>query len=162
MKSEDFLDFVKGINFKNLNEPCDIDGNKFSWLKIHEFKYEQNLFGFKFKYSLSEEYRTCFLGKKSQRSTRPSKPKFTEMPVLYPNGLKLKAPKVLDMMTLLNFVPAVYQEWYTDIIKTHEKIVADYQNKKKNKKGNEDETNEDEEECVRYCTLLCNLKNFLS
>ena len=53
------------------------------------------------------------------------------MPVLYPSGLKLR---VVDMMTLSNFVPAVYQDWYKNIIKSHKKVVADHQKKKKNKK----------------------------
>ena len=149
MQSEDFFDFVKGINFKNLNEPLDTDGKKFNWLQIHEFKYEQKLFGFKFRYNLSDEYRTCFLGKKSNRSNRPTEPKFTEMPVLYPSGLKLKAPKVVDMMTLLSFVPAVYQDWYKKIIQSHKQVVAAYKKQKKNKKKgktNEDEDEDEEEE----------------
>ena len=38
------------------------------------------------------------------------------------------------MMTLSNFVPAVYQDWYKNIIKSHKKVVADHQKKKKKKK----------------------------
>ena len=139
MKAEDFLDFTKGINFKNLNAPIDSDGKKFSWLKIHEFRYEQNLFGFKFKYDLKDDYRTCLFGKNgSARSKRPIAPIYSEMPMLYPNGTKLKAPKVLDMMTLMDFVPPIYQQFYKSIIANHQKIVDDHKRKKKN--------NNDEEE----------------
>ena len=148
MQPEDFLDFTKGINFQNLSTPVDTDCNQFNWLKIHEFKYEENLFGFKFKYNLEDEYRTCYFGKKPKsRSNRPNEPVFTEMHVLYPNGRKLKALKVLDMCTLLDFVPAVYQDWYKKIIKSHEKIVAEYKKKKKNKTNEEKDDEEKDDEC---------------
>ena len=61
LKKDNFKDFTKPKNFKNLSKPVDSEGNKFSWLDIHEFKYEAGLFGFKFRYNLEDQYRTCLL-----------------------------------------------------------------------------------------------------
>ena len=139
MGTNDFKDFSLGINFKNLSTPTDSDGKKFTWLKIHEFRYEQGLFGFKFKYNLSDAYRTCLLGKPSVRSKRPEKPEFeNSVPIVYPHGRKLKAPKVLDMETLMSFVPPVHQDYYRKIIEDH-KAIIDAHKKKKKASNEEDE-----------------------
>ena len=47
MGTQDFFDFMKRINS---------EGDKFSWLEIHEFKYEVGLFGFKLRYNLTDDY----------------------------------------------------------------------------------------------------------
>ena len=67
MGTQDFFHFMKGINFSNLHKPVDSEGEKFSWLEIHELKYDEGLFGFKFRYNLTDEYRTCLLGKRSRK-----------------------------------------------------------------------------------------------
>merc|ERR1711933_386005 len=78
LETDSFKDFTKGSNFKNLSKPVDTDGNKFNWMNIHEFKYEVGLFGFKFRYTLDEEYRTCLLGpRRTPQQPKPA-PKFTE------------------------------------------------------------------------------------
>ena len=91
---------MKGINFSNLHKPVDSEGEKFSWLEIHELKYDQGLFGFKFRYNLTDEYRTCLLGNRS-RKQGSAKPVFNDPPLLHPHGVKLKAPKVIDMTKLI-------------------------------------------------------------
>ena len=67
METQDFFYFMKSINFSNLHKPVDSEGEKFSWLEIHKFKYKEGLFGFKFRYNLTDEYRTCLLGKPSRK-----------------------------------------------------------------------------------------------
>ena len=100
-KAEDFLGFYQGYQLQNLFTPSDTNGQKFSWLKIYELRYEQSIFGFKFKYDLEDEYWTYLFGQGgSKQSKRPSEPQFTVMPIHYPHGRKLQAPKVLDMITL--------------------------------------------------------------
>lgn len=125
------------MNFKNLSKPVDADGNKFNWLHIHEFRYEVGLFGFKFKYNLKDEYRTCKLGPKPTPRQPKPKPKFGEAVTLYPKGRKLAAAKVLDLKTLMKFVPEVYQDFYKDIIESHKVEVMKYieSRKKKSKKN---------------------------
>lgn len=139
LKKDNFKDFTKPGNFKNLSKPVDSNGNKFSWLDIHEFKYEAGLFGFRFRYNLEDEYRTCLLGPKpTPRQPKPV-PKFVNPPLMYPNGRKLAAPKVMDLMDLLQFVPPAYQSFYTDIIEAHKEEVQKYkaQRSAKNKKARE-------------------------
>ena len=94
MVTQNICDFMKGINFSNLHKPVDSE-NKFSWLEIHEFKYEEGLFGFTFRYNLIDEYRTCLLGKQS-REQGSAKPVFNDLQLLHPHGVKLKAPKVIE------------------------------------------------------------------
>ena len=145
MGKDDFVDFSKGLNFKNLSTPIDSDGKKFSWLNIHEFRYEQGLFGFKFKYKLDDNYRTCLLGRPSVRSKRPEHPVFEDtVPVLYPHGQKLKAQKVIDMKTLMSFIPPIYTDYYKTIVADHKTIIDAY-NKNKKKKQNDDDDEEIEE-----------------
>ena len=64
MKNNDFLDFVKSTNFKNLLQPIDDNGEKFSWLRIHEFVVGKGVFGFLFKYDLKDEPHFCNFGEK--------------------------------------------------------------------------------------------------
>ena len=71
MKKSNFFDIAEGSNFSKLSTPVDASRNKFSWLKIHEFRYEKDLFGFKFRYNLMEEYRTCVFRKKNTRLQHP-------------------------------------------------------------------------------------------
>ena len=49
MGTQDLFDFMKRINS---------EGDKFSWLEIHEFKYEVGLFGFKLRYNLTDDFTT--------------------------------------------------------------------------------------------------------
>ena len=146
MYTRDFMDFTQGINFKNLYKPVDADGNKFCWLQIHEFRYEQGLFGFKFKYKLDDDYRVCLLGKRSTKSKVPTEPVFSTPPILHPDGRKLKAPKVLDMITLMSFVPPVHQTYFKDIIDSHQDVLAAYAKKKKSKDNDESEEELEPEE----------------
>ena len=95
MKKSNFFNIAEGSNFSNLSTPVDASRNKFSWLKIHEFRYEKDLFGFKFRYNLREEYRTCVFRKKNTRLQHPRL--FKSMPILHPNGCKLKAAEVVDL-----------------------------------------------------------------
>ena len=133
LETDDFKDFTKGSNFKNLSKPVDTDGNKFSWLNIQEFKYEVGLFGFKFRYNLDEEYRTCLLGPKPTPQQPKPTPKFTQPALLYPNGRKLAAPKVVDLMDLMQYVPEVYQGFYKAIIESHKKEVQKYKEQRRKK-----------------------------
>ena len=87
MGIQDSFNFMKGINFSNLHKP---KGEEFSWLEIHGFKYEEGLFGFKFRSNLTDEYRTCLPGKRS-RKQGSAKPVFNDPPLLNPHGVKLKA-----------------------------------------------------------------------
>ena len=48
-------------------------------------------------------------------------------------GRKLKAAKVMDLATLLQFVPAYHQKFYLELIESHEEIVEAYQATKKKK-----------------------------
>ena len=85
MDQHEFMVFYQGANFKNLSKPVDTSGNKFNWLKIQELYFEKGLSGFKFKYDLNENYRTCELlnlKKLPKRSAnqRTRKPK-TSQPV---------------------------------------------------------------------------------
>lgn len=139
MKEKDFVDFAEVVNFSNLSSPVDTDGNKFTWLKIHEFRYEQGLFGFMFKYEITDqEYRTCFLGRPSNKSKRPEAPVYKKkFQILYPHGRKLKAPKAMDMATLMQFVPPVHQGYYKSIIEDHQLIIDQYKKKGKEKKDDE-------------------------
>ena len=77
-----------------MHKPVDSE-DKFSWLEIHEFKYEEGLFGFTFRYNLIDEYRTCLLGKES-REQGSAKPVFNDLQLLHPHVVKLKAPKVIE------------------------------------------------------------------
>ena len=115
----DFLDFTKQLNFINLSRTVDADGKKNSWLQIHEFKFETGLFGFRFRYNLKDVYRNCLLGPKRTPKNQNPKPVFKQPPLLHPRGLKLKAPKVIDLKVLMQFVPLVYQGFYNDIFDTH-------------------------------------------
>ena len=45
-----------------------------------------------------------------------------------------KAPKVFDMITLMDFLPCVYQDMYTHIIANHKTIIDKHTKKKKNKR----------------------------
>ena len=120
MKCNDFLDFQQGVHFSNLAKPIDSEGNKFTWLKIQEFKFEKDLLGFKFRYNLDEPYRLCkFDSKRSFRSKKQSL--FTEAPLLHPHYLK----------TLMQFVPLVYQKFYLDIIDDHADEILKYRDAKK-------------------------------
>ena len=123
MKCEDFVDFLQGTNFTNLKKPVDAEGEKFNWLMIHEFRYEKDLFGFKFRYNLDDPYRKCSLGPKRTPRQKNPKPVFTEAPLLHPNGRKLAGPKVLDLQTLMQFVPLIYQGFYQQIIDNHEEEI---------------------------------------
>ena len=67
MGTQYFLDFMNGITFSNLHKSVDSEGEKISSLEIHEFKYKEGLLGFKFRYNLIDEYRTCLLGKRSRK-----------------------------------------------------------------------------------------------
>ena len=55
MSIQDFFDFMKSINLTNLQKLVILDGEKFSWLKIYEFRYEKGLFSFLFIYNFSNE-----------------------------------------------------------------------------------------------------------
>ena len=117
MESEDFFDVSAGALFSNLNKPIDTDGNHFSWLLIHEFKYEKKFFGFKFKYDLTDEYRTCYLGpaNKTRASKRPKHAVFKDCPILHPNGVPLKAKKLEDLKVFMKYIPPVHQTFYLAI-----------------------------------------------
>ena len=145
MQTDNFMDFTQGINFKKQSLPIDADGKKFSWLEIHEFRYEQGLFGFKFKYKLDDTYRTCLLGKTCTRSKRPEKPVCKDtVPVLHPHGRKLKAAKVINMETLMAFVPPIHQGYYRQVAEDHKAIIAAY--RKNNKKKSDNDEDEEIEE----------------
>ena len=96
-------------------------------------KYKVGLFGFKFRYNLDEEYRTCKLGPKPTPRQPKPEPKFEEPSLLYPNGRKLAGAKVVDMIELMKFVPEVYQDFYKAIIKSHEREIQKYKEQKRKK-----------------------------
>ena len=41
LTNAEFFNFTEGINFCTVKPPVDTAGKKFSWLNIHEFKYEK-------------------------------------------------------------------------------------------------------------------------
>ena len=55
MSIQDFFDFMKSINLTNLQKLVILDGEKFSRLKIYEFRHEKGLFSFLFIYNFSNE-----------------------------------------------------------------------------------------------------------
>ena len=67
MERDDFIDNLKGALFSNLSKPLDTNGKKFNWTMIHEFVYEEGLFGFHFKYDVNDVQRTCFLRPKKKQ-----------------------------------------------------------------------------------------------
>ena len=78
---------------------------------------------------------------KTIKKTRSAKPVFNDPPLLHPHGVKLKAPKVIDRIKLMQFMPPIYQQNYQDVIRNHKKIVETYKNsqKKKTKKNKKPE-----------------------
>ena len=96
MSTDDFLDFSKGINFVNQSKPVDNDGNKFNWLKIHEFKFEKGLFGFRFRYNINDEFRTALLGPKRTNLRPNPQPVFDNPPIMYPEGINQYFKLILD------------------------------------------------------------------
>ena len=149
MKAKDFVDFAQIANFKNLNKAVDKEGKKFYWMNIHEFRFEQGLFGFKFKYDLKDNYRVCDLGRPSNRSKRPEVATFKKtFSQLYPRGLNLKAPKAMDMQTLLEFIPPIHQHYYNNIIASHRAIIDGYKKKRSKKKDDENDEEEEMEELL--------------
>ena len=60
---------------------------------------------------------------------------FDDLFQLYPNRQKLKAPKVIDWMRLMKFIPVVYQDYHQCLIESYKEIVNIYEiSKKKNSK----------------------------
>ena len=52
------------------------------------------------------------------------------MPILHPNGRKLKVAKVVDLASLIKFVPPIYHDFCQKIVESHENVVASYKKKK--------------------------------
>ena len=98
MESKDFLNFSKQMNFVNLSRPIAANGEKFTWLQIQKFKFEKGLFGFKFRYDIDEDYRTCLLGPKRIPKNQNLK---ILLYVLHPEGVNLKPAKVADLQLLM-------------------------------------------------------------
>ena len=114
MTTSDFVDVSRGVNFKNLSHPVDNDGEPFNWFHIHEFLYEKDSFGFKFKYNLTDNYRTCFYGAAKRRG-RPNEPIFNESPIRFPNGIPLKKAKYNDLQELLAYIPPVHHHFFESL-----------------------------------------------
>ena len=117
MKVADFIDFgLASTNFKNLAKPIDSKGEKFSWLKIKEFVYQRDKFGFYFRYDLIESHRFWNLGNPGGRSRRPKSPVFNDPKKAYNvDGIPLKQPKWKDLQKLLHFIPPVYHDFYKSL-----------------------------------------------
>ena len=58
---------------------------------------------------------------------------FKSMPILHPNGRKLKAAKVVDLTSLMKYVLPIYHDFYQKIIESYEDVVASYKKKKTSK-----------------------------
>ena len=52
------------------------------------------------------------------------------MPILHPNGRKLKAAKVVDLASLMKYVLPIYHDFYQKIVESHEDIVVSCKKKK--------------------------------
>ena len=118
METSDFYDFgVECTNFKNLANPLDSKGEKFTWLNIKEFVYKRGSFGFYFRYDLNEEYRYCSLGNPGGRSRRPKDPLFKQPIQAYEAaiGIPLKAAKWKDIQSLLEYIPPVYHQFFKNL-----------------------------------------------
>ena len=73
------------------------------------------------------------MGPKRTPKNRNPKPKFKDPPLLHPDGVKLKPAKVADLQVLMQFIPPVYQGFYTKIIDDHKEILAAYRANKRKK-----------------------------
>ena len=109
-----FLDFAKGINFKNLSKPIDTDREPFNWHNISEFKYEKGYFGFKFREDLDEPFRKCYYGP-AQRRGQPEKPIFGELPQRFPDGVPLPVPKINDLKELMQYIPPIHHDFFNNL-----------------------------------------------
>ena len=61
----------------------------------------------------------------------------------------LKAPKVIDMKKLMEFVPPIYCDYFKDIVERHKEVIAAY-NKNKKKKKNQDEDEEEDDDNIEH------------
>ena len=120
MSIQDFFDFMKSINLTNLQKLVILDGEKFSRLKIYEFRHEKGLFSFLFIYNFSNEW--TYLFRKRIKKQGNTKPVFGNPPLLHHNQVKIRAPKVTDMVKLMQFVPQVNQQYFQNVIKSHSSI----------------------------------------
>lgn len=115
MNKEQFI-ATSNLEAALVNRKKTIDGEKVEWLRMKHIHFEKKkplkMF-FKYSHSNDEEYKVVDMAHK-RRSKDPRN--IDEEPVaLYPNGRGISKEKMMDLKSLLPFVPPIHHRFYKSL-----------------------------------------------
>ena len=114
MTRDDFFS-TKVLEQNSVNRKKDRDGNGVSWLKIHWMRFSAdhpNVMFYKYTTRPTEEalFMTVDLSKRTRGRDRNVAA--LELELLYPDGKAIAKAKLLDLKSLLPFIPPVNHDFY--------------------------------------------------
>lgn len=116
MHPNDFQNFKSLLEFVT-HRKVDSNGDKVEWLKIlliEVTKEEPFLIKFKYGHGDLEQFRTLDLTK-ARTKGRPTTIGNKQVDVLHPHGVPVAQAKIVDLKSLLEFIPPVYQDFYNSL-----------------------------------------------
>lgn len=112
LTASDFFS-LKVLESNSVNRKMTSEGEKVMWLKIQWIRFEKQHPGVMyFKYTNSDDvpFSSVDLNKRSRG--RKTLPQNIQLPLLYPEGRPIAKPKLMDLKTLLQFIPPVSHAFY--------------------------------------------------
>lgn len=115
MRTENFVS-TKGLQENSVNRKKTQDGDTVQWLKIQWIHFDRdhpNIMFFKTSNNPESLFSTVDLSKKARG--RPKSTADIPLPLLYPEGKAIAKAKLIDLKSLLNFVPPIYHSFYRSL-----------------------------------------------
>lgn len=115
MKSTDFVS-VDGIKDSITNRKTTTQGVKVEWLNIkwiHVDKDKPFQFCFRYSHNSLEAWKVVDLKKKGKG--RPPVISRICLPILYENGRSINSKKLDDILSLLQYIPPVFHQFYNNL-----------------------------------------------